>query len=259
MISAIRKARTRNGYERWSKATDTPLLVLAVLFVVVLVLPLMVELDPAARAVVTAANVAIWAVFAVDYVARLYLALDRRRYVRTHVLDLVIVLLPMLRPLRALRVLRVLRVASVAGLAHKRATQSLHARVTTYVVSAAFVSLVVAAVAIREAERGSPDRNIHTLADGLWWSLTTVTTVGYGDLYPTTPLGRLVALGLMLVGVALLGVVTAAIAAWFVDRLQDVEETAQESTEAMLEEVLSELREVKRRLDAVATESRSQS
>jgi voltage-gated potassium channel len=109
-------------------------------FVVVLVLPLVVDLDPTARGLVTAANIAIWAVFAVDYVARLYLALDRRQYVRTHVLDLVIVLLPMLRPLRALRVLRVLRVASVAGLAHKRATQSLHARVSVYVFSAALVS-----------------------------------------------------------------------------------------------------------------------
>jgi voltage-gated potassium channel len=132
-MSALREARARNGYARWSKATDVPLLVLAVVFVVVLVLPLVVGLDPTAHGLVTAANIAIWAVFAVDYVARLYLVLDRGQYVWTHFLDLVIVLLPMLRPLRILRilrVLRVLRVASVAGLAHKRATQSLHARVS---------------------------------------------------------------------------------------------------------------------------------
>jgi voltage-gated potassium channel len=250
VISALREARTRNGYERWSKATDGPLLVLAVLFVVVLVLPLLADLPQGARIAVTLANVGIWAVFAVDYLARLYLALDRRRYVRTHVLDLVIVVLPMLRPLRALRILRVLRVGSVAALAHKRAAQSLHARVTTYVVSAALVSLIVGGVAMREAERGSAERNILTFADGLWWSMTTVTTVGYGDLYPTTAAGRFVALGLMLVGIALLGVVTAAIAAWFVERLQSVDESVQESTEATLEEVLAELREVRARLDA---------
>lgn len=248
--SALRELRTHNGYERWSRATDGPLLILAVVFVVVLVLPLMVDLPPAAEVAVAAANVGIWAAFAVDYVARLYLSLDRRHYVRSHILDLVIVLLPMLRPLRALRILRVLRVGSVAALAHKRAAQSLHARVTTYVVSAATVSLVVAGVAIREAERGSPDANIRSLPDGMWWAVTTVTTVGYGDHYPTTALGRVVALALMLVGIALLGVVTATIATWFVDRLQDVEESVEAGQEATLEEVLSELREIRARLDA---------
>lgn len=252
MISTLREARARNGYERWSKATDGPLLVLAVVFVVVLVLPLVAELPPVARMTVTAANVAIWAMFAIDYAARLYLSLDRRQYVRTHVLDLVIVLLPMLRPLRALRVLRVLRVASVAGFAHKRAAQTLHARVTVYVLSAALVSMLVSAVAIREAERGSADANINSIGDGLWWALTTVTTVGYGDHYPTTVAGRLVALVLMLVGIALLGVVTAAVAAWFVERLQEVEESAAEAT---LEEVLAELREVNRRLDTLGVAS----
>jgi voltage-gated potassium channel len=246
VISVLREARARHGYDRWSKATDVPLLVLAVLFLVVLILPLVADLSRGARTAVTAANIAIWAVFAVDYVARLYLSLDRRRYVRTHVLDLAIVLLPMLRPLRALRVLRVLRVASVAGFAHKRATQTLHARVTVYVLSGALVSMIVAAVAIREAERGSPDTNITSIGDGLWWALSTVTTVGYGDEYPTTQAGRAVALVLMLVGIALLGVVTAAIAAWFVDRLQDVqEEPATDSQQATLQQVMAELREVR--------------
>lgn len=245
MISKIREARSRGGYERWSRGTDAPLLLLAVLFVVVLLLPLVTDLSPAAHSAVTAANIAIWTVFAIDYGARLYLSLDRRRYVRTHVLDLVIVLLPMLRPLRALRILRVLRVASVAGFAHKRATQTLHARVTAYVLSAALVSVLVAAVSIREAERGSPDANIDSLGDGLWWALTTVTTVGYGDHYPTTQAGRGVALALMLVGIALLGVVTAAIAAWFVDRLQEVDESGEQAADATLDGIMAELREVR--------------
>jgi voltage-gated potassium channel len=69
-----------------------------------------------------------------------------------------------------------------------------------------------------DAERHNADANIRTYGDALWWALSTMTTVGYGDRYPTTVEGRLVAAGLMLCGVALLGVVTAALASWFVDR-----------------------------------------
>jgi voltage-gated potassium channel len=81
-------------------------------------------------------------------------------------------------------------------------------------------------------------------------TVTTVTTVGYGDRYPTTTTGRLIAVGLMVIGIALLGVVTATIAAWFVGRMHKVQE-AEERTEATLADVLTELREVKARLDAI--------
>ena len=256
-MSTLRATRAQDGYVRWCRRTDTPLLVLAVAFVVVLLVPLIAPLSPSQSRIVAGANFAIWAAFAIDYFARLYLAPHRKHFIRTHVLDAVIVLLPMLRPLRALRLLRVLRLASVAALAHKRATQSLHARVTVYVASAAVVSLLVAGVAIREAERGSGDRTIQSLSDGLWWAMTTVTTVGYGDHYPTTQLGRLIALGLMLVGIALLGVVTAAIATWFVARLQSVAEEvtdevgeSERRTEATIADVLEELRAIRQRLDA---------
>lgn len=252
--SFLREVRANEGYERWSRRTDTPLLVLAVLFVAVLVMPLLAKLSPAEARAVAVTNVAIWAVFAVDYLVRLYLAPDRWRFVRTHVLDLVIVILPMLRPLRALRVLRVVRLGSVAAFAHARATRTLHARVMAYVASSVIVALLTAGAAIREAERGSADANIRTFADGLWWAATTVTTVGYGDRYPTTPLGRLIAVALMLVGIALLGVVTATIAAWFVERLQAVQRSVVEvegRTEATLEQVLAELRAIRERMDSL--------
>jgi voltage-gated potassium channel len=252
MFRALQRLRTDDGYNRWCRRTETPLLILAGLFVVVLVLPLVTELSLGARRAIAVGNGAIWAVFAVDYVVRLYLAPDRRGFARTHLLDLAIVLLPMLRPLRALGVVRVLRIASVAGFAHKRAMESLHAKVTAYVASASVLALLIAGIAIREAERGSPEANITSFGDGVWWALTTVTTVGYGDHYPTTSLGRLVSLALMLVGIALLGVVTAAIAAWFIEHLQGVraeEREAEERTEATLETVLAELREVRRRME----------
>lgn len=250
--TALREARNRDGFERWTNRTETPLLVLAVLFLVVLIAPYVVTLNRTGAVVLLVLNIVIWAAFALDYFVRLYLARERWRFVKANLLDLLIVVLPMLRPLRALRLLRILRLGSIAGIAHKRATHSLHARVTTYVVTAVVVSVLAAAGAVREAERGSPDANIKTLGDGLWWAATTVTTVGYGDRYPTTMLGRFVAVALMLLGIALLGVITATIAAWFVERLQDVEETVAESeqrTEATLDEVLRELRELRRMVE----------
>lgn len=74
----------------------------------------------------------------------------------------------------------------------------------------------------------------------MWWAFTTMTTVGYGDMAPTTGLGRLLAIGLMLSGIALLGVVTANIAAWFISRFErdDAEERRQTAAiEALTEEV----------------------
>ena len=83
----------------------------------------------------------------------------------------------------------------------------------------------VAALAMLDAERQNPGANIRTFGDALWWALTTMSTIGYGDRYPTTPAGRFVAAALMLGGVALLGVVTAALASWFVDRFGQAQRT----------------------------------
>ncbi|MGY1733903.1 potassium channel family protein [Geodermatophilus sp. SYSU D01045] len=244
MIDRLHAVRAADGYDRWQRRTDGPLLGLALLFLLILLLPLLVRLQPWQRSALNIISGLIWGVFAADYVVRLFLAPRRWRFARTHVLDLVVIALPMLRPLRALRLLRLL---ALVGLAHGRARRSLQARVSSYVVGAATVLIAVAAVAMREVEREATDANIQTMGDALWWAATTVTTVGYGDRYPTTSLGRLIAVALMIVGIALLGVITASVAAWFVDRLQAVRE-AEERTEATLADVLDELRQVRAEL-----------
>jgi voltage-gated potassium channel len=68
-----------------------------------------------------------------------------------------------------------------------------------------------------DAERSSRDANISDFGDAIWWAVSTMTTVGYGDHYPVTPVGRLVAFGLMIGGIALLGTVTATLASWLVE------------------------------------------
>jgi voltage-gated potassium channel len=92
----------------------------------------------------------------------------------------------------------------------------------------------------------------------LWWTITTISTVGYGDRYPVTFEGRLIAASLMVAGIALLGVVTASIAAWFVESLRASRAAAVEQVEgdidraqASLDEVLAEVRAISSRLDAL--------
>src|SRR5512133_3644135 len=86
-----------------------------------------------------------------------------------------------------------------------------------YVAGGNSLHALCAALAVLDAERSSPDANISDFGDAIWWAVTTMTPVGYGDHYPVTAAGRLVAFGLMIGGIALLGTVTATLASWLVE------------------------------------------
>lgn len=204
---------------RWEARTGPPLTVAAVLFLVAYAWPV---LDPSLgtgwKRLAAGASLAVWALFAVDYAVRLRLAADRRTFVRRHLFDLAVLLLPILRPLQALRVLTLL------GFLNRRSSAALRGRVATTVVAATVLLLLVGALAELDAERGAEGARIETFGDSLWWAAVTMTTVGYGDLYPVTGIGRLVGVGLMLAGIAVLGVVTAGLASWFVEKVQQLDE-----------------------------------
>jgi voltage-gated potassium channel len=135
---------------------------------------------------------------------------DRRHYALSHWYDVALIVLPMLRPLRLLRLLAFARVLN------RSAAGSLVGRVSAYVAGTAIMALGLGALAVLDAEQDAPNANIATFGDALWWSATTVTTVGYGDHFPVTTTGRLVAVVLMLVGIACIGAITAGVAAWLV-------------------------------------------
>jgi voltage-gated potassium channel len=102
----------------------------------------------------------------------------------------------------------------------------------------------VAALAVLDAERGRTGSNIETYPEALWWGVATITTVGYGDFYPTTLEGRFVALALMIGGIGLIGFVTGSLATWIVDRIA-VEEGPAEETRHEVHVLLEELRELR--------------
>jgi voltage-gated potassium channel len=176
----------------------------------------------------------VWAAFGIDLAARLWLADHRSAFLRENWLDVITLVLPFLRPLRALRVVVALNVLGRRGGTFARG------RAVASVVASVAVVGAVASLAVLDVERGKPGANIETYGDALWWAATTLTTVGYGDQYPTTTEGRLIAVGLMGTGIALLGVVTAALASWFVDKLSQVQ-TAEEQTELTIADLAAEV------------------
>lgn len=215
---------------------EWPLTLAAVVFLVAYAWPVL-DLRLSAGAVATARTVTTvtWALFAVDYAVRLLLSVDRWRFVRGNVLDLAVVALPLLRPLRLLRLVTLLTVLN------RYAGGSLRGRVVVYAIGSTSLVLLVAALAVLDAERGAEGANLSTFGDAFWWALTTVTTVGYGDRFPVTTTGRAVAGGLMLAGIALLGTVTATLASWLVQRVAEVEEASEAATRRDVEALTAEV------------------
>ena len=203
---------------RYEARTDVPLLVLSVCFIAVYSLEVAAPGLPAGlRFLIDATSWVIWALFAVDLAIRVRLAERRLRYVLTHPIDVLVVLLPALRPLRVLRVFTAGQALVTRGgrVSLLRSTQA--------VATAAAILILIAALSVLDAERHAPGAHITTFGDALWWAATTVTTVGYGDTFPVTGTGRLVAVALMVVGISLVGVITATVAAWFIDQTRDAE------------------------------------
>ena len=199
---------------RWEDRTDLPLTVLSVGYLALYAVQVLATRpgQPLWQTADTALWV-IWAVFVVDYVARVLLARRRLHFVVRHPIDLLVVLAPFFR---FLRLLRLLSAVSTLG---RTLRDDLRGRVGTYLLVSVSLLSFVAALGVYEAERDAPDASITTFGDAVWWVLTTITTVGYGDRYPVTVEGRLVAAGLMIAGIAILGTVTAAIATWFLERV----------------------------------------
>lgn len=220
---------------RWRRYTEWPLVVVSLIFLIAYSIQVISNLSDRQAAGIETVIWVTWALFAVDYIANLLLAPQRGRWFLFNLHELAILALPVLRPLRLLRLLTLLRVM------HRAAGGALRGRVLTYVLGSALLLTYSGALAVLDAEENADGSNIKGFGDALWWALTTITTVGYGDHYPVTFLGRCVAAGLMIGGIAVLGVVTAAFASWLVEAVAVNTANEVESTEEPLREEIARL------------------
>lgn len=195
---------------RVERASRLPMVLLSIVFLACVVLPELVDVSPELEDVLETVNWLIWAIFAFELGLMTYLAPDRRRYLLTHWVDVLTVLVPFIRPLR------LLRIAIITARLWTEARVLIQQRTFSTVAMTSAVSALTAATLVYAVERGG-EGPIQTYPDALWWAAATVTTVGYGDVFPKTPAGRGIAFLLMLVGISVFGLLTARVAAIFVE------------------------------------------
>ena len=231
-MSTESQAKTR--FERIERATDLPMAILALVTVPALILEHSAE-SVAVREIATGLNWIVWVAFCAEFLGKLAFAPAKGEFVKKSWFDLVIIVLspPFLVPdalqgaravraVRALRMLRFVRAAAVAAIALKEAGEAFRHRRFHYVALTTVVVTALAAFGIYAVERGE-NKAIQTLGDAFWWAVVTTTTVGYGDVSPVTTEGRLIAVGLMIVGIGFIGVLTATITSFFLDTGQTSE------------------------------------
>jgi voltage-gated potassium channel len=238
--------------KRWEQRFDWIILVAAALVIPVVVIEQTDPTEPL-RTIAGVANWTIWLVFLAELVVMLAIVPNRWRWLRDNPLDVAIVILTppflpatmqALRVFRLLRLLRLLRtIKAVQRLFTPQGLQwaALLALITAFCGGAGFAAV----------EQGH-NENVSNTWDGLWWAVATMTTVGYGDVFPVTNAGRMIAVVVMVVGIGFLTMLIGSAAERFVS--QDLEQTqvtlASEVDEAE-SDVLREIEEIAQRLRSV--------
>ena len=230
-------------YDAYAQKTDGLMAALALIFLVVWSGRIIFfhSLPGGVRGTMLTVQGVIWVIFLTDLIIRTVISKKSWRYLWTHPIDVIAVLVPAARPLKVL---------TAFTQATAFATAKGRMKTMQAVVLSVVLLLWIGSVAVLAAEREVTDSAINTFGDALWWAFVTVTTVGYGDFSPVSVEGRVIAVLMMLVGIALIGVVTASVAAWFVALTSGADEQADEAREVTRhEEVQARISELEGKID----------
>jgi voltage-gated potassium channel len=228
---------------------DALVLLLSIYVISALLIELTLPLPETARQLMSGLDLVVCAVFFADFSIRFHRAESKLRFMRWGWLDLIscipVGFFALGRAVRIVQIIRILRAFRSTRMVVAYLQQH---RTSSLFWTAALMALMIllfGMIAILLLETG-PDSTIKTPFDALWWSVTTMTTVGYGDCYPVTTEGRIIGMLLMVIGVGFFGVLTGLFARFFVEpdfRREDSE----------LRELINEVRQLRERLESIET------
>jgi voltage-gated potassium channel len=192
---------------KWEESSNVPLAVLGLIYLIAYSIQVIYRDNAPLVSQLEAISLVIWFIFALDVVLRLLLATSFLKYVKSNWLEIVTLTIPFLRVLRVFRAVIALR--GIKGFFRDRVNAT-----GAYILVLLPLTWFTGAIAVLDAESTNPNALITNLREALWWSLSTITTVGYGDRYPTTLEGELVAGVLMITGIALFSACAGMFASW---------------------------------------------
>jgi voltage-gated potassium channel len=241
--------------DRIERVTRYPMALLGVAWLVIAIEILSTDLEGNASIALVATLFVVWAVLLVEYLVRLVVTPDRRGYLRRRWVEPATVVVPVFQ---GWHLIGIEKMGLLLHEAELRVEAILRHHSLFRVLIAALATLILGAWLVLLFERNAKGSNIHNYPDALWWGIVTVTTVGYGDRFPVTAGGRIVAVILMLVGIGLIGVLTATVASVFIKEHTDANRRefrqGHEDLGQQLSVISDRLADVERRLGATPAE-----
>ena len=236
LFRTLSKYRGEKNLAAWEERSSTPMFVASVLYLLAFAAPIMsTRIQEPYDAYLNIVQMILWSLFAADYCIRLYLA-PRRLYFITHnLMNLAIVLLP------AWRIVSFLAMIHLTTNRQYKRLSELAMKLFGYTA----IFIIMFALAIYSVESSEPGAMIRDLPTAYWWTFTTLATVGYGDVYPITGIGRVIAVVVMLYGVGLVAVATGALASWIIEKIGGREEQEYPATKADVDDLRQEISELR--------------
>ena len=203
----VNKSKLRAMASTWEVWSTIPLATLGLVYLAVYSIQVLNRENSLLVEQLEIVSQVIWTVFALDVLFRLVTASSFKMFIKKSWLEILTLTLPFLRVLRVFR--SVLALRGIKGFVRNRVNAT-----GAYILMLVPITWFTGGIAVLDAESSNPDALITNLREALWWSLATITTVGYGDKFPTTLEGQLVAAVLMLAGIALFSAGAGMFASW---------------------------------------------